>query len=150
MNSFVLNECNLSVKKLTRRPKDRNDITRINRRYDWVVKWTATDMNYLKNCIFIDESAFDINMIPGYGRSVRGTPAIGITPLTRAESHSIIAATSTVGVINIDVRVAQTRKRVKVVDARKRKVANPKTNNRKSGTKTGHYIEFEGYFESIR
>lgn len=68
-------------------------------------------MDYLKNCIFIDESAFDINMRPGYGRSVRGTPAIGITPLTRAESHSIIGAISAVEVINIDVRVAQTKKK---------------------------------------
>ncbi|KAI7899591.1 uncharacterized protein BX663DRAFT_576911 [Cokeromyces recurvatus] len=30
-----------------------------------------TDMNYTKNCIFIDESAFDINIKPSTARSTQ-------------------------------------------------------------------------------
>lgn len=61
-------------------------------------------MDYVKNCVFIDESAFDINIRSSHGRSIRGTPAVMTTPLTRAESHSILGAISAVGVINIDVK----------------------------------------------
>lgn len=107
VNSFILHDCNLSMKKITRQPVARNDTTRIEARYEWILKWTATDMDYMQNCIFIDESAFDINMRPSLGRSARNTP------VTRAESHTILGAVSTVGVVNIDVRVAQMRKKNK-------------------------------------
>ncbi|KAI9364578.1 hypothetical protein BD770DRAFT_313842 [Pilaira anomala] len=113
VNSFILHDCNLSMKKLTRQPVDRNDTTRIEARYEWVLRWTATDMDYLQNCIFIDESAFDINMRPSFGRSARNTLAIAETPVTRAESHTILGTVSTFGVVNIDVRVAQMRKKNK-------------------------------------
>lgn len=141
VNSFILHDCNLSMKKLTRQPVARNDITRIKARYEWVLKWTATDMDYIQNCIFIDESAFDINMRPSLGRSARNTPAVAETPLTRAETHTILGAVSSVGVVNIDVRVAQMRKKIKVAGARKRKGTSTKA-NAKTGTRTGHYLEF--------
>lgn len=141
VNSFILHDCNLSMKKLTRQPVARNDITRIDTRYEWVLKWTKTNMDYMQNCIFIDESAFDINMRPSFGRSIRNTPAVAEAPVTRAETHTILGAISTIGVVNIDVRVAQMRKKMKVAGARKRKVTNAKA-NAKTGTRTGHYLEF--------
>jgi hypothetical protein len=47
----------------------------------------------LKNCVFIDESGFNINMRPATARSARGTPAIVTTPTTKAVSHSVLGAT---------------------------------------------------------
>ncbi|GAA5806678.1 hypothetical protein MFLAVUS_000026 [Mucor flavus] len=34
VNNFIVKECNLSMKKLSRQPKSRNDTTRINNRYE--------------------------------------------------------------------------------------------------------------------
>ncbi|KAI7899590.1 uncharacterized protein BX663DRAFT_416629, partial [Cokeromyces recurvatus] len=62
VNSFILHECNLTIKKLQQQPKARNDPTRINARYEWVMEYDKSDMDYLQNCVFIDESGFDINM----------------------------------------------------------------------------------------
>lgn len=32
-----------------------------------VEEWSKTDMSFLENCVFIDESGFDINMRPPGG-----------------------------------------------------------------------------------
>ncbi|PHZ07864.1 uncharacterized protein RHIMIDRAFT_242215 [Rhizopus microsporus ATCC 52813] len=84
VNNSILYECNLSMKKLSRQLVARNDAAQIDIRYEWVLKWTTTDIDYMRNCIFTDESAFDINMRPTYDRSIRNTPAVTKTPLTKA------------------------------------------------------------------
>ncbi|KAF1802554.1 hypothetical protein FB192DRAFT_1280410 [Mucor lusitanicus] len=88
----------------------------------WVEKWSQTDMDYLNNCVFVDESAFDINMRPATARSASGTPAIVTTPSTRAVSHTILGAISAMGVVNIEIRLPNMKpKKIKVDGARKRK-----------------------------
>ncbi|KAI8084440.1 uncharacterized protein BX664DRAFT_264605, partial [Halteromyces radiatus] len=59
------NECNLSFKKVQLHSVVRNSDDNIDKRYDWIIKWTRTDMDFLGNCIFIDESGFHINMRRG-------------------------------------------------------------------------------------
>ncbi|KAI8076068.1 hypothetical protein BDF21DRAFT_474115 [Thamnidium elegans] len=53
-------------------------------------------MDYMLNCIFIDGSAFDINMRPSLGKPARNTPAVIENP---------------VGIVNVDARLAQMRKK---------------------------------------
>lgn len=67
-------------------------------------------MDYMQNCIFIDQSAFDIYMRPSFGKSERNTPAVAETSVIRAETRAILGAILIVGVVNEDVRVAQMRK----------------------------------------
>lgn len=90
-----MSETFLSFKKLTRLPLARNNSDKIQTRKNWVIKRTAmyTDMNYLENCVFVDESAFDI--------SVKGTPAITTIPTTKALSHTVLGAISTKFVVAI-------------------------------------------------
>lgn len=88
VGKFISEECNFSIKRPTRHPAARNDEKRKRERFEWVQKITETDMNYLENCVFVDEAGFDINMIPRTARSERGKPAIVTTPSTKAISHS--------------------------------------------------------------
>ena len=60
--NFMRSEYNLSLKEAEFHSTERNSVTKIDERYDWVCKWENTDMNFLTNCVFLDESAFDINM----------------------------------------------------------------------------------------
>lgn len=83
-------------------------------------------MNYLQNYVFIDESVFNINMRPSYGRAAPGTPAVTTTPTTRAESHSILGAISIIGVVNVNVRTPQMNGRIRVTGGCKRKAVNSK------------------------
>ncbi|KAI9366528.1 hypothetical protein BD770DRAFT_450718 [Pilaira anomala] len=56
------NECNLSIKKISRHPTARNSPAVIEKRAVWVEEWLAKGMLCLQNCVFLDESGFDINM----------------------------------------------------------------------------------------
>ncbi|KAF1797613.1 hypothetical protein FB192DRAFT_1400742 [Mucor lusitanicus] len=59
------------VKRITRRPAARNSPDTLLRRKECVEKWSQTDMDYLSNCVFVDESASDINMRPSTVRSAK-------------------------------------------------------------------------------
>ncbi|KAG2203596.1 hypothetical protein INT47_011690, partial [Mucor saturninus] len=81
VHNFLKDECNLSFKKLTRLPVARNNSDKIQ----------------------THESAFDINMRPPSGWSVKGTPAITTTPTTKAVSHTVLGAISTKFVVAIEL-----------------------------------------------
>ena len=75
----------------------------------------------------MDESAFDINMRPSTARPAKGTPAIVTTSSARAVSHTILGVISAMGVVNIEIRLSNSKsKRVKVDGSRKRKQSQPK------------------------
>ncbi|CEG71396.1 hypothetical protein RMATCC62417_07143 [Rhizopus microsporus] len=59
---FVKQHCNLSLKKARLQPMDRNSEEKIQERLDWIRKWEKTDMDFIKNCVLLDESAFHINL----------------------------------------------------------------------------------------
>ncbi|KAL9536563.1 hypothetical protein MBANPS3_012559 [Mucor bainieri] len=142
VGTFIKNECNLTVKRITRHPKARNCPETLLKRKVWVEKWSKTDMNYLNNCVFVYESAFDINMRPATARSASGTPVIVTTPSTRAVSHTILGTISAMGVVNIEIPLPNMKpKKIKVDGARKRKQPQPKKAVSK-GTVTGHYMLF--------
>lgn len=82
VHNFLKTECNLSLNRVTIRPVSRDDTTKIAARLDWVKHWTMTDMNYLRNCVLVGESAFNINMQPSGGWYEKGTAAIVTTPST--------------------------------------------------------------------
>ncbi|KAI9256053.1 hypothetical protein EDC94DRAFT_586897 [Helicostylum pulchrum] len=141
VGEFISKECNLSINTMTRHPKARNDPDRLKVRCEWVEMWSKTSMDFNTNCIFIDESAFDINKRPSTGRSARGTPAVVITPSTKAISHTILGAISAMGVINIEIRVPVPPKKIKAVGSRKRKSTAVKKSSF-GGTNSGHYLKF--------
>lgn len=131
--NFMTTECNLSIKQAQFQPVERNSEEKIQQRYDWVQKWQQTDMDFTTNCVFLDESAFHINLKRGMAWSKKGTPAIVTVPTTKANATSILGAISATGLINVSLRVP---KRIK-----KRKLGR-ETDGYSVGTVTGHYLSF--------
>ncbi|KAG1055914.1 hypothetical protein G6F43_002152 [Rhizopus delemar] len=104
VHNFLKTECNLSFKKVTLQPVARDNSTKIGNRLAWVKQWTATDMNHLENRVFVDESAFNINMRPSSGWAEKGKPAIVTSPSTKAVSHTILDAISSKFVLSMELR----------------------------------------------
>lgn len=52
----------LSFKKANLEPIERNSPAKIQARVDWIEKWYSTEMDYMTNCVFIDETAFHVNL----------------------------------------------------------------------------------------
>ncbi|ORZ06280.1 hypothetical protein BCR42DRAFT_496423 [Absidia repens] len=77
VHEFMKNECNLSLKKAHFHPLARNSIATIEKRYEWVLKWMNTDMDFTTNCVFIDEAVFNINQRRTFAWAEKGdTPII--------------------------------------------------------------------------
>lgn len=87
-------------------------------------------MNFLTNCVFLDESAFGINMKRSRVWSRKGTRAIITRPTTKANTASILGAISATGLITVGVK--------KLRPVKKRKA----DGYIGSGTVTSHYISF--------
>lgn len=131
---FMKNECNLSLKKAKFQPVDRNSEAKIQERFDWIRKWDETDTDFRKNCVFLDESAFHINMKRSVAWSKKGSTAVVTVPKTKAKTTTILGAISASGLIKCSLRLPQ-------VSTRKRKRTNA-SEIISRGTVTGHYLSF--------
>ncbi|GAA5811561.1 hypothetical protein MFLAVUS_004999 [Mucor flavus] len=120
----LVKDCNLSIKKATFWPESRSDEANLIKRLQW--------------------SGFDINMRSSRAWAPKGKEAVVLRPLTKAPSHSIIGAISSIGVINLSIRVPKAPPKIrKIQGGKKRKV--PEGISRKDepkGTTTGHYLKF--------
>ncbi|KAL1934729.1 hypothetical protein VTP01DRAFT_6911 [Rhizomucor pusillus] len=134
---FVRKQCNLSLKKARFQPVDRNSGAKIQERLDWVRKWEGTDMDFRTNCVYLDESAFHVNMKRSMAWSKKGSPAIVTVPKTRAQTTTILGAISASGLINCSLRLPQP-------PAKKRKRGGC-AGLMNTGTVTAKYITSRGY-----
>ncbi|CEP08150.1 hypothetical protein [Parasitella parasitica] len=98
-------QCNLPIKQAQCQPVERNSEDKIQQRYDWVQKWQQTDLDFTTNCVFLDDTAFHINLKRGMAWSKKGIPAIVTVPTTKANTTLILGATSATGLINFNLRV---------------------------------------------
>lgn len=60
-------------------PEVRNSVGNLQTRFEWFMEWKDSDMDFTKNCIFIDEAGFHINMRNNWDRSKSGSSAISKT-----------------------------------------------------------------------
>jgi transposase len=136
---FVTDKCRISLKRAHFHSVDRNSPDKIEARFDWVTKWNETDMDYMSNCVFIDEAAFHINMKRSFAWSKVGTRAVVPVPKTRARTTTILGAICPAGVVNITVRRPKAQ-----VASKKRKTTegSSSTAKKNTGTVTGHYFNF--------
>lgn len=117
LNHHLKNNMLISVKKPSFEPEARNSEKTLQTRYELFMKWKDPDLDYTKNCIFIDEA-----------RSAVGTPARVETPKTRVPSHTIIGAIHSSSVIHVVMKKPPPRKekahnkKVAVVNKKKRKL----------------------------
>lgn len=96
-------------------------------------------MDYLSNCVFVDEGDFDVNMRPPSAWSTVSTPAVVETKSTKAASHTSLRVINAIMVVDIELRMAVKPKQRKIDGERKR---NQTPNIKKKGTTTGHYLNF--------
>ncbi|CAO3656097.1 unnamed protein product [Mucor hiemalis] len=72
-----------AVKRALFRPAERNTDAKIEARFQWVTELLKTGIDYMTNCVFIDELGFNINM----KRSMAWAP-VGETPIVEIPKTS--------------------------------------------------------------
>jgi hypothetical protein len=134
-------DCNLNIKAVSRHHFARSSEKSLNARAEWLEKWVYSGMDYLKNCVFIDESRFDINMRRSRNWAARDPPVVVTSPSAKAVLHTIIGTISAFSIVNISLREAGNVKKRKVVGVTKKKATEDRISVPK-GTTSGHYLNF--------
>src|ERR1700731_3548901 len=93
------------VQKLEKLPAERNSDRVLRLRRQRIEEREATpELDYCKNCVFIDDAGFNLHTQRNYGRSRKGTPAKGIVPTAKGITITILDAISQAGVIDISLK----------------------------------------------
>lgn len=159
LNNQLRNTMLITIKKPLFEPEIRNSSENMQTRFEWFMKWKNSDLDFTKNCVFIDEAGFHI-MRNNWARSKKGSSSIVKRPTTRAITHAIIGAIHSSSVVHAVMKKSPPRKEKKST-SKKRKVNNgakrseaevdeedPKfedPNNNKSlkqGTTTAHFVKY--------
>ncbi|RCH98005.1 hypothetical protein CU097_008881 [Rhizopus azygosporus] len=133
MNHHLRNSMLITIKKLAFNPKVRNSENNLQTRYKWLMKWKDSDLDYTKNCVFIDEAGFNINVRNNWARSAVGTPAQAEIEKNRSPSYTIIGAIHCTSVIHVVMKKPPPKKQrgpktqtSKTAKPKKRKLAESK------------------------
>lgn len=115
----------------------------IQKRYDWVTTWKDLDMDFSKNCVFTDEASFNINMRSSRAWAPKWQMAVVTTPTTKALSPTVIGTVSSVGVINLSVRMPKQPPEIRKVQGDKKKSIETISREEEPKDATaGHYVKF--------
>ncbi|KAI9244087.1 hypothetical protein EDC94DRAFT_665729 [Helicostylum pulchrum] len=87
-------KCRIILKRAHFHSVERSSVDKNEERHDWVQRWLRTDIDYTSNCIFIDESAFHINMKRSFAWSRKGERAVAVVLKTRAKTTTTPGAVS--------------------------------------------------------
>lgn len=137
MYRFLTDECSFSFKLARKDPVERNSTQLIERRYDFAAKVKEMKIDYLKDCVFIDEAAFHYNLKRSQGWARKGKIPVVETPSTRAQSKTVLGAICFKGIVQLTLRKPFT-----LAERKKRKITGESAVDVAGGTTTGHFKQF--------
>jgi molybdenum-dependent DNA-binding transcriptional regulator ModE len=135
---FVRDKCSLSIKKLESVTEYRTLASTIERRKAVVQSWLEDpDMDFEKNCVFVDESGFNFHISRSRGWSKKGNTSKTNVPKARGNNISMIGAICNKGVINLSLRKPST------LSSKKRKADGTTIDvSTRVGTRTEHFLNY--------
>jgi hypothetical protein len=136
---------NFTFKRAAFHAEKRNNEETLEARYQWATSIANSDVEFLRNCVFIDESGFHVNLKRTGAWGLKGKTPIVEVEKTKAVSHSILGAISVFGVINTSVRMPSVTatQLVPTSAGKKRKLDSGKGKPQKpKGTTGDHFYTF--------
>lgn len=100
VRNHMVNHCKLSLKNTKQYNLERDSDRTIKLRFDYITTWRADGVNYMENCVFIDEAGFNTHQTRIRGWSKVGEPAIAKVPKHKGTNISIIGCISSWGIVN--------------------------------------------------
>ena len=124
--------CAIFMKKSEKISVARNSEETLKKRKETILQWlTDKEMDFESNCIFLDETGFNLRMTHTRDWSKKGAPAKTTVPASKGTTIAILGAISSAGVIGVSLR-----KPLMVSGAKKRRVYG------KVGTRAEHYLNY--------
>lgn len=99
--NLVTDKCRISLKRAPFHPVHKNSPENIEARVQWASTWCETAMDYMTNCVFVNETTFQINMKRSFAWSKVGTCDVVKLSKTRTKARTVFGAISPHGVVNV-------------------------------------------------
>lgn len=93
-------KCRLTYKRIIPRYYGRNKDETVAKRRDAVAYWVSQNIDFMNECVFLDEAGFNRSMHRSYGWSEAGTPC-KIDVQTKGANVSILGAICKSGLITL-------------------------------------------------
>ena len=104
LHRHLVEKCKLTL-KTTKLPAARSSDRVLKQRKERIEEWEAIpELDYGRNCVYIDVAGFNLHTQRNYGHSRKGTPAKSIVPTAKGITITILGAISQAGVIDISLR----------------------------------------------
>ncbi|KAM9919218.1 hypothetical protein OXX59_008102 [Metschnikowia pulcherrima] len=132
---FVTEHCGMSFKLARRDSVERNSFAKIELRYEYVVQIREKAIDYVRDCVFLDEAGFSVNMKRSGGWAPSGATPVVLDPSISAQSTSIVRVISCYGVVHLSLREA-------VIGRKRQRNENGDLTPKTRGTVTGHFKQF--------
>ncbi|KAG1171154.1 hypothetical protein G6F70_007515 [Rhizopus microsporus] len=100
VHDFLKVDMNFTIKRAVFHADKRNNEESVEERYRWATEIANSDVNFFRNCIFIDESGFHVNLKRTGAWGPKGKTPIIEVENSQAVSHTILGAISVYGVIH--------------------------------------------------
>lgn len=135
---FIKDECCLSIKKLEKIVEYRTLEKTIESRKLAVQSWREdTNMNFLKNCIFLDEAGFNLHISRTRGWAIEGQPSKTTVPKVKGTNITILGAICHAGVVSLSLRKPSN------MSSKKRKNDGTTVNiTSRVGTRAEHFMDY--------
>jgi transposase len=136
---FVRTECVLSMKKIEKHVESRSSDATIEKRKAKVEEWLQdADMDFMKNCVFLDEAGFNLHLSRTRGWSPKGSRCVIEVPNSKGSNITILGAMTANEVIDVAIR------KPTIVQCKKRKLADGTdvTIRGKVGTRKEHFKDY--------
>jgi hypothetical protein len=93
LHEHIKKKCMLTLKQAQKYTMERDAPRTIALRFDIITQWKAEGVNFMQNCVFVDESGFHSQMIRNRAWSKRNTPATAKVPTQKGVNISIVGCT---------------------------------------------------------
>ncbi|CEP09973.1 hypothetical protein [Parasitella parasitica] len=137
---FIRDNCALSIKKFQLISEYRNSDETKQKRRKALQEWLADkDMDFEKNCVFLDEAGFNLHISRTRRWSRQRKPCKVLKPKSKGRNITILGAISLAGIIDISLRVPEvlgSASKKRSADGKVFKVA------AKIGTRTEHFYNY--------
>lgn len=100
LHAHMKNKCFLSLKNAQIYTRDRDAERTLNLRFDFITQWKEAGVDFMKNCVFMDEAGFNSHQIRRRAWAPKGQPALVKVPTQKGMNISIVGCISPFGTIN--------------------------------------------------
>ena len=94
VRDYIVNHCKISLKNVKLYHLERDSDRTIRLRFEFINAWKSVDVDYMKNCMFVDEAGFNSHQTGSRGWSKVGELAVAKIPKKEGVNISIIGCIS--------------------------------------------------------